>query len=178
MRSKSLRTLVVALGVMLIFAACGSDSNDGSQAASEDGQIAEGTTDDGQAAPEEEEVASGDITYTALEFGFDGPDTIAAGETTITLVNDGKQVHELALYALSDGKTFDDVTALFENGPPQKQPKWARTVGRTVAKPGKTSKPMTKDLAAGTYVLLCFVPDKESKMPHAMLGMMKPVTVQ
>jgi uncharacterized cupredoxin-like copper-binding protein len=178
MKGRPFRALAVALGLMFILAACGSESNDNPRSASAAGSDSAETETDDTGQEESNEIASGDVTYTALEFGFDGPDTIAAGETTLTLVNDGKQVHELALFELRDGKTFEDVTALFEAGPPKSQPKWARTVARTVAKPGKTSKPVTKELSPGTYVMLCFVPDKESKMPHVMLGMLKPVTVQ
>jgi hypothetical protein len=33
------------------------------------------------------------------------------------------------------------------------------------------------DLQPGTYALMCFIPDRSTGMPHAMLGMVSIVTV-
>ena len=154
---------VVALG------ACGGGDADTSNDAGAGG---------GEETPTE--IPGGDVTYFGTEFAFEGPETIAAGETTMTLDNQGKQPHVLVLFELLEGKTIDDVTTYLEEeglqGPP---PKWVREVKiEAFAKPGKSKASKPADLTAGAYAMICFIPDKESKKPHALLGMVKEITVE
>jgi uncharacterized cupredoxin-like copper-binding protein len=72
---------------------------------------------------------------------------------------------------------MEDVHALLKKGLPKKPPTWFREVNGTGAKPGKVGE-MDVELTPGNYIMLCFVPDKASKTPHVMLGMMKEVTVE
>jgi hypothetical protein len=37
--------------------------------------------------------------------------------------------------------------------------------------------PLALDLAPGTYIALCFVPDEETGVPHALMGMVQVFTV-
>ena len=37
--------------------------------------------------------------------------------------------------------------------------------------------PLALDLARGTYIALCFVPDEETRAPHALMGMVRVFTV-
>ena len=126
------------------------------------------------------EVPSGDITYLATEFAFEGPDTIKAGETTFTLDNKGEQPHVLIMVELLDGKTIDDVNSYIKTtGVGGKPPKWAKEVKvEAFAKPGKTGASKPVELTPGTYAILCFIPDKETKKVHAELGMTKELTVE
>jgi len=48
--------------------------------------------------------------------------------------------------------------------------------GSDVESPG-VSLQLTYNLPAGTYVLLCFVADDQTGMPHAMMGMHKVVVL-
>jgi hypothetical protein len=62
-----------------------------------------------------------DATYTADADGVDGPDTLPAGETVLSLVNDSDISREIQVGKLKDGKTFDDADAFFaqfDEGPP------------------------------------------------------------
>ena len=163
--------LVAALlaALALLVAACGSDSGNETEAAAGD--------EAGNSDVEPASAETGEVTYVATEFAFEGPDVIPAGETTLVLENEGEQAHEMAVTELLDGKTIADVEALFEKGMPNKPPKWARDVGGTGAKSGGSGS-LEADLTPGTYVFLCFVPDHESKQPHVMLGMLKEVTVE
>jgi hypothetical protein len=157
----------IALAGAFIFGACGGS----------------GTTTDAGSAPEEStapEVPSGDVTFYGTEFAFEGPETIGAGETTFTLVNQGKQPHMIILVELLEGKTIDDVnTYLKTAGPDAKPPKWVREVKlEAFAKPGQENTAKPVELTAGSYAMLCFVGDKESHKPHALLGMTKALTVE
>jgi hypothetical protein len=165
------RTQVILAGALaalaIVAAACGSESADEPRAA--DNQTNKSADTD---APE-----STDFTYVATEFAFDGPETLPAGDLTLTLDNQGEQNHEMAVIELLDGKSIDDVNALFEKGMPKGPPEWAREVGGTYAKPGKTGE-LEADMGVGNYVLLCFVSDKETKQPHILHGMLMAVTVE
>ena len=162
------RLVAVALAGAFVLGACGGGSSDTTDAAGG------GET---TAAPE---VPSGDVTYFTTEFAFEGPDTIGAGETTFTIDNKGEQAHMIVMVELLEGKTIDDVnTYLKEEGPNAKPPSWAKEIKvEAVAKPGKTASTKPVDLTAGTYAILCFIPDKKTHKPHALMGIVKQITVQ
>lgn len=165
MRAHRRAAIAALIGGSMILAACGDDT----------------PTVDEPAEPAAESPASGptsgEVAVTALDYEFEAPDEVAAGETTITFENAGQEDHELALGELLDGKTIDDVNALLEKGPPSQPPPWFRDVGHTFAKSGQDGKPIEVDLEAGTYVMLCFVPAEDDGTPHALLGMVEDFTV-
>jgi len=181
--SRRVVLLVAALmSLALVSAACGSDSDPESASDDEQNQSADAASSSEETDAEETETdegtgEGGGATYVATEFAFKGPDVLPAGDVTLTMDNQGKQPHELALGELLDGKTMDDVHALLKKGVPGKPPKWFKDAGGTGAKPGETGT-IDAELTPGSYVMLCFVPDKASKKPHVMLGMMKEVTVE
>jgi hypothetical protein len=168
--------MTALLSLALVSTACGESSGDPS---SDDEQQSQ-SADDASAEETETDEGTGQgggATFVATEFAFEGPDVLPAGDVTFTMDNQGKQMHELVLGELLEGKTIDDVQALLMKGPPKSPPKWFRNVGGTGARPGETGS-LDEELTPGTYVMLCFVPDKASKKPHVMLGMMKEVTVE
>lgn len=116
------------------------------------------------------------VTITASDFKFEGPDTIAAGLTTLRLKNAGPGLHHLVLIRSDEGKTTDDVVAALKaqhDGPP---PSWMHEVPAPNAPaPGGESN-TTVVLAPGNYTMLCFV-DVPDHVPHAMKGMIKSLTV-
>jgi outer membrane protein assembly factor BamE (lipoprotein component of BamABCDE complex) len=183
MSRKGILLVAVLAALALMSAACGSDT--GNETGSEDerqGESAddEGASDENDAEETETDEGTGEggaATYAATEFAFEGPDVLPAGDVTLTMDNQGKQMHELALGELLEGKTKDDVQALLTKGVPKKAPTWFRQVSGTGAAPGETGT-IDAELTPGTYLMLCFVPDKASGKPHVMLGMMKEVTVE
>jgi hypothetical protein len=115
------------------------------------------------------------VTVTATDFAFQAPDTIAAGRTTIHLVNKGPEHHHVWLIKLEQGKTLKDLMeATKDHGP---LPKWAVDVGgpNTPVPGGETS--ATLDLEAGRYVMVCVIPAMKDGQPHFMKGMFKELTV-
>ena len=180
MRRMGLLLMAAMVALAMLVAACGTDSNDEGNNSDDaaNGEVDAGS-DDAQETTEDDSATEdeGPVTYVATEFSYEGPDTLPAGKVTIEMDNKGKQPHEMVMGELLDGKTIDDVNALLAKGDPGKPPKWFKTTGGTGAKPGEAGK-LDADLTAGNYVLLCFVPDKASKKPHALLGMVKDVTVE
>jgi hypothetical protein len=134
------------------------------------------------AAPEEPTdvamTAPQEVTFTATDFAFAGPDTLAPGLTTIRMVNNGTQEHHIILGKLADGRTMADLMAAFQANP-NAEPEFLTWVGGAgSAMPGASSN-ATQDLDAGTYVLICFVPDvTDSAMtPHLAKGMIRELVV-
>lgn len=116
------------------------------------------------------------VTVHASEFKFSAPKSIAAGQTTFRLVNDGKMLHHITILKLEQGKTLKDLDAAMKmpDAPP---PKWLVSVGGpNAAVPGSTIE-ATLDLAPGNYVLVCMIPSPGDPTPHMMKGMVAPLTV-
>lgn len=120
--------------------------------------------------PSAEPHASESVTVTATDYAFDGPAKLAAGSTTLHLVNHGKELHQLQLIRLEQGKTADDlVKALKTPGP---IPSWITFVGgpNGVA-PGAEAR-ATEILAPGNYAYVCLIPSPDGII-HAAKGMVR-----
>jgi uncharacterized cupredoxin-like copper-binding protein len=115
------------------------------------------------------------ITVRASEFAFTAPKSAPAGTITLRMVNDGKQLHHVAVVKLLQGRTVSDfVEAMKKPGPP---PAWAVAVGGpNAAVPGQSTD-ATLTLEPGNYALVCFVPSPGDPTPHVMKGMISALTV-
>ena len=111
-----------------------------------------------------------------IDFGYTMPKSLPAGRTTLRVVNDGKQWHEIAMLRLAPGKTLDDVKAFF-GAPPAGQPPFEMVGGMQGLDPGGSGY-LTLDLQPGEYAGICFIPDPASGTPHVHLGMIAGVTVR
>ena len=105
------------------------------------------------------------------EYAFVMPDEGEAGVVRFDISNAGDELHEYALGRLDEGKTLADVKALLESGE-EDPPEWFTDVGGVpLLSPGEKLG-LTRELEAGTYVFLCFIPSPKG-VPHAALGMLK-----
>ncbi len=110
-------------------------------------------------------------------------DQVAPGPQVWAVTTTGDQPHELALLQAPDGTTVEEVFAVLA-APPDATPApgelsfmdLAPVGGVGYLSPGQTAWGVF-DLAPGTYVALCFVPDLETGMPHAAMGMITVFTV-
>ena len=135
---------------------------------------AAGTGTSPATATEPPKAAPAIVTVTATDFRFDAPATAPAGAVTIHLINHGKELHQVQLIKLEDGKTAADFAkALQTPGPP---PSWIKFVGgpNGIA-PGQEAQ-ATSVLAPGSYMYLCFIPSQDGVM-HAAKGMVRPFEV-
>jgi hypothetical protein len=115
------------------------------------------------------------VTIRAKEFAFMGPRTIAAGQTTFRLVNDGQVAHHLTIFRVSPGRSLADAQAAIRSKSPR--PAWLTAVGGTnAAVPGATSD-ATLTLEPGSYILACILASPGDTMPHSMRGMVAHLTV-
>ena len=118
------------------------------------------------------EAGINEVTFTAVEYSFEGPESIPAGWTRLTLDNQGELSHDLLPVKLAEGKTIDDVMAALEaEGPPE----WATLYGQVTAEAGQRESYLA-DLAPGDYVILSFGGSEEGP-PDAAQGMIHSLTV-
>ena len=123
-------------------------------------------------------IAPNVVNVTTTEYSFTAPDSIPAGLTTFHLVNSGKELHHIQLIKFDAGKTAEDFAkALKSMKPDGPLPSWAHEVGGVNApRPGGGEASATLPIDAGSYVMVCFIPDANG-VPHIAKGMMRPLTV-
>ena len=128
----------------------------------------------GQAEAAAGPVAPQEITVHARDYGFDAPDTIPAGLTTIRLINDGPGLHHGQLLRIDSSKTFADAMAAI----PQQInfPAWLVAVGGPNAVGAGDTSTVTQELAPGNYLWICFV-NMPGGVEHYKKGMARAFTV-
>lgn len=131
-----------------------------------------------------EEAKLPQVAVGAADYSFTAPDSIAGGLVQVKLNNTGKEAHHAQLVRLNDGVTLPQFQqALQEAAQAQFQgPALGKVFaavtfqgGPAPTAPGKSSE-VTLNLAQGSYVMLCFVPDPQG-VPHMAKGMIKPFAV-
>lgn len=115
------------------------------------------------------------VTFSASDYRFEGPDTIPAGQTTVRLRNRGKQPHQLQLLRLEEGKSPADLSAALASGN-RSVPSWAKQMGGPNGVQAGYASEATLYLEAGSYVIICGIPGKQHQS-HAELGMQKALLV-
>jgi hypothetical protein len=125
-------------------------------------------------------------TIELSEYGFKGlTDNFKPGKQVWKVTNTGDQPHFLELVKAPGPVTVDQVMdALMSTEDPNAVPAAGALDLETIEgvggigtiSPGRTGWYVT-DLEPGTYVALCFVPDRESGMPHVMMGMVGVFTI-
>ena len=127
---------------------------------------------------EQPEPPDVDVSVGLADFEFDAPETLAAGETTFEVMNNGPQAHEMAVFQLDDGTTTEDLLGLLTGAvEPTGPPPFTFTGQVAVMTPGESGI-TTLDLEVGSYALLCFVTDPETGLPHFALGMAQDLVVE
>jgi hypothetical protein len=112
---------------------------------------------------------STELTLTLVDYAFGFSTPPAAGRHVIRVENAGPQPHEIGLFRILPGRSVDDFmqwAQTFEGEVP------ATSLGAvSVLGDGQVAY-MDVDLAAGTYMALCFYPDSGDGRPHLEHGMM------
>ncbi|WP_448625111.1 hypothetical protein [Geodermatophilus sp. URMC 64] len=125
-------------------------------------------TDDG----DRDSGVDSDVLVTTVDERFYAP-RVWPAEGTYSFANEDDTPHFMIMEPVVAGTTDEQVQAALESEseePPAFLDPSRPSVGNEVVSPGERIK-VTYDLPAGTYVLLCFVADEETGMPHAVMGM-------
>jgi hypothetical protein len=120
-----------------------------------------------------------DLTVRTEGDRFHAPDTWPH-QGTYTFDNEDDTAHFMIMAPVEPGTTDEQVQAAFDNPDLTQAPDFALEGpigGNDVVSPGYDLQ-LTYDLPPGTYVLLCFVADEETGIPHAFMGMHKVVVLE
>jgi hypothetical protein len=125
--------------------------------------------------------ATGDyptVAFTAKDYQFLGlPASIPGGLTRLSMTQEGPADHHAMFMRLNDGVTPDDFMAALQSGD------FGALLGAAVSLGGPnagaigTTTNVVVDLTPGQYMVVCLVPDEETGMPHAAMGMLAPLEV-
>ena len=118
-----------------------------------------------------------DGTVTFENFYFEFPETVNAGRQVWQVTNAGDQPHEMFITSTPRRLTLEEVEILLnlpeDELPPEGLPSPAEFVDVAGVAPisGDQTIFFELNLEPGAYVAICFMPDKETGMPHALKGM-------
>lgn len=98
---------------------------------------------------------------------------------TYTFTNWSDTIHFMQLQPVTPGTTDQQIQAYFASGSQAPPPFMVQgpSGGNDVVSPGYSLQ-VSYELPPGTYVLLCFVADDQTGMPHAVMGMHKVVVLK
>lgn len=116
------------------------------------------------------------VTIKAHDYSYDGPARLSAGLNTIKLVNEGKEMHHAQLARLNDGVTMEQIEQAFQSDPNSALALIALVGGPGAIDPGHSTE-VTLDLAAGQYLVMCFIPSADG-VPHMAKGMLSTFVVE
>jgi hypothetical protein len=99
------------------------------------------------------------------------------GGGTYRVANESDEIHELAVRKVRPGTTDADIQRFFGSGgtDPFAEPSLR---GMGAISPGRVAYLRIDRLPLGPYAFLCFVPDGESGIPHALDGMHRVVRLR
>lgn len=122
--------------------------------------------------------APGHGTLTAFTFGFASHPQALPAHGWIRVANQSDQPHFADFQRVKPGTTAHQVRTFLASGA-NNNPRWAlkANTGTGVISPG-TSEVMHVHLPAGRYLVMCWWPDDQTGMPHALMGMWKLVTLR
>ena len=119
------------------------------------------------------------LSVSGLDYAFQGPDTVSAGPTLISLENKGKSRHEIFFVRLKSASLFADFARA--TTPAERQALVdGLPIGVIFADTGRRSEgTLSVDLKrGGAYVMVCNIRDAADKPPHVALGMIKQLHVK
>lgn len=127
-----------------------------------------------QAATPAPPPAPATVHVVATDYALALPDTLTAGLTSFHLMNQGKEIHHMAVLRLAPGMTPADLAKMDPaKGPPEGM---VMVGGPNFAAPGGSAEAVV-DLQPGSYVAMCLIPSSVDGKPHVMKGMSHAFTV-
>jgi uncharacterized cupredoxin-like copper-binding protein len=179
-------SLVALALVAFLLAACASDNKTTAVSGSSSGPAqSSGTASSSSSsgttttAPE---VKAESVAVTAgesSEFAYTTTlSSVKAGPVEVALTNKGKQEHQATLIKLHAGVDLGAIAAASASDPTGASvfKLFDPAGGPNAVEPGATVT-STQVLSAGSYLMLCFIPDPADNTPHAAKGMVQPFTV-
>jgi hypothetical protein len=114
------------------------------------------------------------VTITAADFTFAMPATIPSGYVDVTVVNKGKEGHQVGFVKLGSMTFAQFKTAASTTNIAAVKPGTVFVGGPNGAEPGGSASAVVK-LDPGAYAVVCFIPANSDGKPHAAHGMVSTV---
>jgi hypothetical protein len=114
--------------------------------------------------------------YYCKRKGWEAPESVPAGWTEITLVNQSEGMRQAAFLRLDDGKTMEDVFTAIEAGLEGTPPWMTAYGGVSGVMPGEI-RTVTANLPAGQYIVVDPVPEADG-VPGMAKGYFMPLLVE
>ncbi len=118
---------------------------------------------------------TGDIHIAMYDFEVVAVEPIERGAHTFSVINRGKQAHQISLVRLEHGNSSREILASF-GATPAATPPGKLMGGIAGLEPGARGS-FTAELAPGRYALMCLFPNPTSPESHAAKGMVLNFTV-
>ena len=169
---RRLLPLLLALLFAVGLSACGDDDEDTDTASEDTTEETSGGDADGEGKEE--------LTITMSDYAFSAAGALAEGGR-LHVVNDGAEVHMMAIGKLKEGATLDDLRGALEGADPnaaedptmefiEAEPEIGWPGGFVT--PGNEVTLSADNLTPGNYALLCFIPTEGDGAPHFAKGML------
>ena len=113
------------------------------------------------------------IKVIARDYVYDAPSSVAAGITTIQLVNQGADIHHVSVQELPEGKSVKDFFDATRNG--GRAPAWSRSLAQTAIIPNGAEAFLSFRMPPGRYILSCLIPASDGRS-HVAKGMYQVIT--
>ncbi|MBV7339907.1 hypothetical protein KFU94_69205 [Chloroflexi bacterium TSY] len=117
-----------------------------------------------------------ELIITATAEGWDTPESVPAGWTEVTVINESDGRRQAAFLRLDDDKTMDDVFAAIEAGM-RGHAEWMTAYGGVSGVQPGTSRTVTVNLSAGQYIVIDPVPGADG-VPGMAKGYFMPLIVE
>ena len=116
-------------------------------------------------------MPTADVDIRLGDYSFALSKPLTAGRHVVRVTNDAEQSHEAIIIRLGPGKSITDVSAWVEQGMQSAPPGMPLAGVSPLSKGRSATFPVL--LTAGTYGLICFLPDAKDGKQHDQHGMVK-----
>jgi len=118
------------------------------------------------------------VAFTARDYAFiDLPASVPGGLTRLSMTQEGPSDHHAMFMRLNEGATADDFMTALQAGDFGAILGAATSLGGPNASAVGTTTNVIVDLTPGQYMVVCLIPDEETGLPHAAMGMLTPMEV-
>ena len=118
------------------------------------------------------------VAFTARDYAFiDLPASVPGGLTRLSMTQEGPADHHAMFMRLNEGATADDFMTALQAGDFGAILGAATSLGGPNAGAVGTTTNVIVDLTPGQYMVVCLIPDEETGLPHAAMGMLTPMEV-
>jgi uncharacterized cupredoxin-like copper-binding protein len=130
------------------------------------------------ATPRQVSTATPAVTYVKVigaDYAFETQDVVPTGIVAFNLVNNGSDLHQMAVFELPDKHTLREFLDQYHSM--GMIPAWMIGLGQTPTIAPKAEAFLTVRMRPGRYILACIIPARDGRM-HTEKGMVKLITVK